>query len=210
MRDACELLLQGKDRQARELVAEAYPLDAAPKPDFNYNGLRIQEPLVTPRPKRPPSPSPRRLVELHRRDGYVDRYSGARLIAPAVLRLLGDQDHGPLRRVLPYHVNGGRGKPAASGARSVCHQAGFELYASWEHVRPVRVGGEDDFTNLVTCSPDVNLEKGTETWEPCHLHTDLKEWDGLSTWFVEYTNEAAHGWLPNLAQWRRAFLASSS
>lgn len=203
---ACELLLVEVDlHSARALLAEGYPLDATPKSPCDHRGNRVQEPLVEPRPKRPSPPNPGRLVEVHAADGYIDRYTGVTLISPAVLRLLGDEARGPLRDVLPYHVNGGRGRPSGGKLAAVCHQAGFELYASYEHVRPIRVGGLDELDNLVTSSPDVNLEKGTETWEPTYPRGDLRDWDGLGGWFLRYTEAVDCSWFPGLRAWQLAF-----
>ena len=205
---ACRCLTRGDVSAARMAVTHGYPLDPTPCGPCAYVGSRVQEPLLERRPTRP-TPRPMRLAEVHARDGYVDRYTGRRLISPIVLRLLGHETDGPLRDVLPYHVNGGRGGPARHGLRSICHQAGFELYATYEHVRPIRVGGADELDNLVTCSVDVNYEKSTETWKPAFPPGDLAEWDGLTGWFLEYTEANPCTWLPELGPWRRALAATS-
>lgn len=207
---ACRHLSDGDVAAAREVLAHSYPLDATVQGPCPYRGTRLQEPLIEPGPSRPRSPSPSRLAELHSRDGHVDRYTGSRLISPIVLRLLGHETHGPLREVLPYHVNGGRGGPARRGGSAVCHQAGFELYATYEHVRPIRVGGSDTLDNLVTCSVDVNLEKGTETWAPAFPPGDPHDWDGLGGWFLAYTEANDCTWLPQLGPWRKAIAATGS
>lgn len=206
---ACRHLSDGNVTAAKEAITLGYPLDTTSCGPCGYTGSRIQEPLLSVKPKRR-APTPMRLAELHARDGYVDRYTGRRLVSPIVLRLLGHETEGPLRDVLPYHVNGGRGGPARHGGRAVCHQAGFELYATYEHVRPVRVGGGDVLGNAVTCSVDVNYEKGVETWAPAFPPGNLADWDGLTSWFLEYTAANDCTWLHGLAQWRRALMTKSS
>jgi len=205
IRAACELLSAGNSSAANQLLVEEYRIDPTPKPPSNYKGIRIQEEALSVAPKRR-APSPRRLAELHTRDGYLDRYTGAPLVAPVVLKFLGHPEHGPLRSALPYHVNGGRGGPAARGARAVCHQAGFELFATYEHVRPLRVGGSDDLYNLVTCSVDVNYEKGTETWEPHDAPSPIPGWDGLTGWWLDFTEGPDFEWFRELRPLRAALL----
>jgi len=90
----------------------------------------------------------------------------------------------------------------------VCHQAGFELYASYEHVRPISIGGADELSNLVTTTFDTNAEKGTETWVPSIARGSLEEWDGLTGWFLEYTSEHDCSWLPKVEPTRSAIEAA--
>jgi len=209
--EVCELLRRGRGTEAVERIKSKYPLADTSSTPCAYSGNRLQEPTLA-RDRRHPRRgfSPNRLALLHARDGYRDRYTGVRVIAPIVLQLLGHEKHGPLKGVLPYHVNGGRGKPAVSGARMICHQAGFELYASYEHVRPISVGGADELSNLVTSTLDTNAEKGTETWVPSIARGLLEEWDGLTGWFLDYTAEHGCSWLPMVAPTRRAIEAALS
>lgn len=199
---ACAFLLQGDRVGAREVIVDQYPLDANRRIVSGYAGQRSQEAHLLPGAKRPAGPSVRKLASLHARDGYIDRYTGQRLVSPIVLKLLG-HPVGPLSEVIPYHVNEGRGN-ASNGAGYTCHQAGWEIYASYEHVRPIAVGGTDDLQNLVTSSIDTNFEKGTQTWEPAVLAGSLGEWDGLSGWFLQYTMLFGCSWLPHGREWRSA------
>ncbi len=206
---ACELLLQGRRPDALDLIAAEYPLEGTAIPESLYPGPRLVEPKVPIELRcRRLEAAKQPLALLHARDGYVDRYTGARLIAPCVLKLLGHIDHGPLRDVLPYHVNGGRGMPAKGGQRSICHQAGFELYASYEHVRPISVGGADELANLVSSSFDSNAAKGDETWTPVHPPGALSEWAGLADWFLVYTKGIDCSWFPGLARTQRQLRAA--
>ena len=73
------------------------------------------------------------------RDGFLDRYSGARLVFPGTLRLLSLK----LPEAFPYHRN---------WKMSATHPAYWQLYATVDHVVPVTRGGRDDESNLVTTS----------------------------------------------------------
>lgn len=85
------------------------------------------------------------------------------------------------------------------GARATCHQVGFELYASYEHIRPLRVGGTGTLENLVTSSIDINFEKSTQTWTPLFPSGKLEDWDGLIGWFGGSPRErTGHGCRPDL------------
>lgn len=205
---ACSLLDTGEVAAARELVAAHYPLDPH-SPTLEYPGPRsVPPPVAGATPKRR-TPGERVRAVVFARDGYVDRYTGRRLVSPAVLRYLGDGPEAVLHDVLPYHVNGGRGAPAVSGARATCHQAGFELYASLEHIVPCSRGGDDgddeELANFLTTTPDLNYEKSDETWLPLHPPGDLREWDGLASWFLAASENDDRRWVP---RWRRASAAA--
>lgn len=200
---ACELLLRDQAAEARALIANEYPLDDSPAAPCSYPGRRLREQQLRKDQRAPRRSAAQQPLEvLHARDGYVDRYTGTWLIAPMVLKLLGHPELGPLRDVLPYHVNGGRGGPARRGARQTCHQSGFELFASYEHVQPIAVGGLDELQNLVTASVDSNYAKGTETWQPSIPPGALEDWDGLAGWFLDYTARHDCRWLQGLARAR--------
>lgn len=206
---SCALLLLGRQSEAIALVATEYPLEGGPIPESSYSGERLVEPSIPVELRCPrKAASKQALALLHARDGYMDRYTGARLIAPCVFKLIGHVDHGPLRGVLPYDVNGGRGVPARRGRRAICHQAGFELYASYEHVRPISVGGADELPNLVSAAFDTNSAKGNETWAPACPPGALADWAGLTDWFLEYTERNDCSWFPGLARERRLLRAA--
>ena len=200
--ESCDLLLRDRAAAARELIKTLYPLESAPVPPCNYSGERLQEPIQERRSPRRRSPIDVAMV--FARDGYIDRYTGNRVIDPIVLRLLGDEQCGPLQAELPYHTNGGRGQPSRGKEKKVCHQAGYELFASYEHVRPISVGGLDDIENLVTAAYDTNKEKGTQTWLPSAPPGRLQDWDGLTGWLLEFTETHEFTGPSDLKAWRSA------
>ncbi len=109
------------------------------------------------------------------RDGFIDRYSGTRLIYPGALRLLSRL----LPNEFPFHAN---------WKMSECHTMYWELYPTIDHVVPVARGGKDDESNWVTTSMLRNSAKSN--WPLAELGWeilppgDLGEWDGLMNSFV--------------------------
>ena len=131
------------------------------------------------------------------RDGFLDRYSGDRLIHPGALRLLSVV----LPNEFPAHPN---------WKMTETHFAFWELFPSIDHVDPVARGGADDASNWVTTSMLRNSAKAHWT-----LHElgwtlrppgDAQHWDGLSGWFTDYLTE--HPGLASssgyLSRWLRA------
>ena len=108
------------------------------------------------------------------RDGFVDRYDGARLVFPGALRLLSEL----LPAEFPYHPNWKVGET---------HPAYWDLCPVLDHVVPVSRGGADGDANWVTTSQRNNSAKAQFTLE--ELGWTLKpagtmaDWDGLTGWF---------------------------
>ena len=120
--------------------------------------------------------TPKQLMALWDRDGYIDRYSGERLIFPGTLRLLSRI----LPEELPYHKN---------GKFEECHFMHWELYPSQDHVIPVARGGSIELDNIVTTSMMRNQIKAN--WLIDEVGWTLKppgkltDWDGLKGWFLK-------------------------
>jgi hypothetical protein len=112
------------------------------------------------------------------RDGFIDRYSGERLVFPPVLRILS----AALPSEFPYHPN---------WKTDVTHPAYWEVGATVDHLVQVTRGGADDETNWITTSMARNYAKMNWTLEELgwklHPPGDLDSWDGLMPWFLEYT-----------------------
>jgi len=85
-------------------------------------------------------------------DGFIDRYSGERLIFPPVLRLLSSV----LPEAFPYHPN---------WKTDVTHPAYWEVAATVDHLLAVTRGGTDDEANLFTTSMAHNFAKMSWTLE---------------------------------------------
>ncbi|HUT99737.1 MAG TPA: HNH endonuclease [bacterium] len=134
------------------------------------------------------------------RDRFTDRYSGARLVFPATLRLLSKV----MPEEFPAHPN---------WKMSDCHIVYWELFPTIDHVVPVARGGSDDEPNWVTTSMLRNAAKSN--WTLGELGWSLRSvdpddaWDGLVCWCLDYL--AAH---PEhlsdkyIARWHRAALTA--
>ncbi len=130
------------------------------------------------------------------RDGFVDRYSGKKLVFPGTLRLVSHR----LPAEIPYHPH---------WKTTECHRLFWDLQATVDHVHPVALGGSDEADNLTCTSMNNNLAKGHRTleeldWDPQQGGT-LLDWDGLLSWFMEYTSDDPSVLrLRVLKDWRRA------
>lgn len=112
-------------------------------------------------------------------DGFVDRYTGERLLFPTVLRMLSHA----LPERFPFHPN---------WKTQVTHPAYWEVSATIDHVIPVTRGGPDEPSNWVTTSMARNSAKLNWTlselgWE-LHPAGDFTQWDGMLRWCLEYAN----------------------
>lgn len=158
MRDLCSQLSAGATDAASRIAREHYPLPSFTRHRRAYTQLD--------------------LVRTALRDGFVDRYTGKRLVFPGVLRLLSTL----LPIELPYHSN---------WAYDKCHPMYWELYPTLDHVVPIARGGSDAPDNWVVTSQQMNSAKAHWTleelgWELVSAGS-MDEWDGLLGWFVEFT-----------------------
>lgn len=132
------------------------------------------------------------------RDGFIDRYSGVRLVFPGVLRLLSQL----LPSEFPFHPN---------WKMSETHVAFWELFPTIDHVKPIARGGADTEDNMVSTSMLRNSAKSNWTLEELKwtlVHPGrIEDWDGLTNWFLQYT-KSHQGCLtdPYLQRWRNAAL----
>jgi len=138
-------------------------------------------------------------VRVFKRDGFIDRYSGERLVFPPVLRVLTSL----MPSAFPFHRNWKMGET---------HQAYWDLFPTLDHVVPVARGGRDDEGNLVSTSMLRNSAKANWMLEELgwllHPPGDIKQWDGMVAWFMAYI-EDNDDLLNNkyIRRWHRAALA---
>lgn len=156
--DVCNTLSGSGSKDAAELLRRQYPFSPCAPKAQNYSFRDATRVFV--------------------RDGFIDRYSGLRLIFPPVLRILSIM----LPEDFPYHPHWKTG---------VTHPAYYNLFATIDHVVPVSRGGTSEEPNLVTTSMLKNSSKGNWTLEELDWDLlpsgDFKEWDGLLNWFVQFT-----------------------
>ena len=143
------------------------------------NIIRTKYPHVKPLKKRKAFTKKEQLA-LFMRDGFIDRYSGDKLIFPGVLYVLSVT----LPEVFPYHPN---------WKMTECHQAWWELVPAIDHVVPLAFGGTNDADNLICTSDKRNMAKSTSTLEEIgwkiYPPGKLEEWDGLLAWFMNHVSE---------------------
>jgi len=116
---AFEEILRGNNSQAAAIIRD----------DYSFTPLSVE------RKGFPPY----RATEVFFRDGFIDRYSGKRLVFPPVLKIISNA----LPTDFPYHPHWKMDR---------CHVAYWELYPTVDHVVPLARGGSDDETNLVCTS----------------------------------------------------------
>lgn len=155
--DVCDALAVGDPDSAKEKLRDGYPF----------------KPVGTIARRYSESDS----MKLFLHDGFIDRYTGNRLVNPGVLRLL----HVLLGPDFPAHPN---------WKVSETHPAFGELFPTVDHVVPVSRGGDDDESNWVTASMVSNQAKNQWAvddlgWKR-HPTGVVKGWDGLSRWLVDY------------------------
>lgn len=110
-----------------------------------------------------------------KKDGFIDRYSGEKLINPGVLKVLLHY----LPVTFPYQKN---------WKMAECHIAYWELCPTIDHVRPIAMGGRDEPENWATTSMLNNSIKSNWTLEQMRWSLykpgDFNEWDGLTKQFM--------------------------
>jgi hypothetical protein len=134
-----------------------------------------------------------------KRDGFIDRYSGTRLVFPGTLRLLSIE----LPDEFPFHPN---------WKMSQTHRAFWELTPTIDHLIPVARGGADTEHNWITTSMLRNSVKSSWTIDELgwNLHPpgDLNAWDGTLGWFTRYVADHDRVLsIPLIRRWHNAALA---
>jgi hypothetical protein len=171
----CEAL-KGNVEQAREALSKLYPLIHQASSTRKY--------------------TPVQCMTIFLQDGFIDRYSGKRLVFPGTLRVLSIL----LPVEFPYHPN---------WKVEVTHPAFWELFPTIDHIVPVSRGGLDDQSNWATTSQLMNAAKAN--WSLDQLGWKLLdpapsgEWDGLTRWCLEFVR--SHGELMRndyVRKWVRA------
>ncbi|MFH1300230.1 MAG: HNH endonuclease signature motif containing protein [Planctomycetota bacterium] len=160
IQDACCALGADDLAEAKKVIDSGFPFVSPENPGRTYSDVQK--------------------TKIYLRDGFIDRYSGEKLIFPPVLRLLSKL----MPEEFPYHKN---------WKMSECHIAYWQLLPTIDHIVPVARGGRDDESNWVCTSQLRNSAKSNWLlaelgWE-LHGTGDLKEWDGLIHWFIDYTSK---------------------
>ncbi|MEI7990548.1 MAG: HNH endonuclease [Chloroflexota bacterium] len=155
-----EALLNGKISDAKETALD-YPFEKIEMQKKNYMG-EFQS------------------TQLFLRDGFIDRYSGEKLVFPGLLRLLSVL----LPNEFPFHPN---------WKMSETHRMYWELFPTVDHIVPMARGGLDEEANWVTTSMLLNSAKSN--WTLAELNWslfpvgNLQTWDGLINLFIQLVDK---------------------
>lgn len=136
------------------------------------------------------------MTVVFKRDGFVDRYSGTKLVFPGTLRLLSRL----MLEEFPARPN---------WKMSESHIVYWELFPTVDHIVPISRGGTDDDTNWVTTSMLRNSAKSNWTLDELGWSLlspgDYAKWDGLLGWFLAYLKrEQTHLEDQYIRRWQRA------
>jgi len=158
--EAFKTLRAGMISEAKAIISENYPFKPLEKEGRTYREHQK--------------------IKIFLRDGFVDRYSGERLVFPPILRIMSSV----MPEEFPFHKN---------WRMSDCHLAYWHLLPTIDHIIPITRGGLDEESNWVCTSQLRNSAKSNclleELGWQLHKAGDLKDWDGLLAWFMEYISE---------------------
>ena len=175
LQSVCEAVEAGQPVLAATTLADHYPFQP-----FTNAGRRYTAAQST---------------RVFMRDGFIDRYTGKRLIFPGTLRLLSQM----FPTEFPFHNN---------WRTDACHFAFYELFPTIDHVHPVSRGGADQANNMVSTSMLKNAAKANFTLDELGWQLfppgDLASWDGLTGWFIRQAQISAGAMSPYLRRWSDA------
>lgn len=172
----CEAIECGSREDATSVLAREYPFSRIEADTRRY--------------------TPSICMKVFRRDGFIDRYSGKRLVFPGTLRWLSHL----LPDAFPFQSN---------WKSDACHFAYYELFPTIDHREPLARGGEDREGNWLSTSMLKNAAKANFTIEELgwkiYPFGNLSDWDGLTGWFLKQAK--AHPEISTdsyLSRWLRA------
>jgi 5-methylcytosine-specific restriction endonuclease McrA len=160
IKNICGLLLDNKKQDCIDFANENYPF---------INNLTQKRQY-----------SKRQMCKVFLRDGFIDRYTGDKLIFPGLIKILTLE----FSDVFKYHRN---------WKMSETHMIYWDLFPTIDHLIPVARGGEDNDSNWVTTSMIRNSAKSNWTMEEIGWKLQdkgqLNNWDGLVSYFIDLTNK---------------------
>lgn len=149
-------ILQHSIQEAENVITEQYPFHKITNPGRSYTDKEKMEQFV--------------------RDGFIDRYSGEKLVNPGILKVLSHY----MPEIFPYHPH---------WKMEECHNAYWEFVPTVDHIYPVALGGADTEENWATTSMLHNSIKSNWTLEQLNWKLydagDYKKYDGLTELFVK-------------------------
>ena len=153
---AANRLLQHNVAEARSTIETGYPFHKLTAQGRNYTDKEKMAQFV--------------------RDGFIDRYSGQKLVNPGILKVLSYY----MPETFPYH---------AHWKMEECHNAYWEFVPTVDHIYPVALGGADSMDNWATTSMLHNSIKSNWTLEQLNWKLydagDYDKYDGLTELFTK-------------------------
>jgi len=150
----CNLLLRDAKDAAAMLINDNYKFNSQTIKKRGYSGQKMQ---------------------IFARDGFVDRYSGKKLVIPGILKILSTY----FPKDFPYQSH---------WKMSETHTAYWELIPTMDHISPIAAGGSDEEENWVTTSMINNAIKSNWTLDQLgwrlHEPGNMHDWDGLTNLFI--------------------------
>jgi len=114
------------------------------------------------------------------RDGFIDRYSGNKLLFPGLIKILTIE----FPDIFKYHRN---------WKMSDTHMIYWDLFPTVDHLIPIARGGQDNESNWITTSMLRNSAKSNWTIEEIgwtlYDKGQLDNWNGLINYFIDLTNK---------------------
>jgi len=153
--DAAWSLLEGNISDAALVIKSNYPFSRLDSTKRKFTDTQKMEQFV--------------------RDGFIDRYSGQKLINPGILKVLSYY----LPKDFPYH---------AHWKMEECHFAYWEFVPTVDHIYPVALGGADTTENWASTSMLHNSIKNAWTLEQLRWKLydsgNFQDWDGMTDLFI--------------------------
>ena len=150
IKQAFSAVMKGESSDAAKIVQAGYPFEPIDREVRRYTLVQSMKTFL--------------------RDGFIDRYSGEKLLYPGALRILSLE----LPNEFPYQSH---------WKASETHMAYWHYHPTVDHVVPIARGGTDAGSNLVTTSQLRNSAKAHWLLEELgwKLHPSglLDSWDGL-------------------------------
>ncbi|WP_395049487.1 HNH endonuclease [Flavobacterium sp.] len=160
IKNICGLLLDDKRQDCVDFANENYPF---------INNLSQKRQYTK-----------HQMCKVFLRDGFIDRYSGDKLIFPGLIKILTLE----FSDVFKYHRN---------WKMSETHMIYWDLFPTIDHLIPVARGGEDNDSNWITTSMIRNSAKSNWTIEEIGWKLQdkgqLDTWDGLVSYFINLTDK---------------------
>ena len=160
LKNVANLLLRGEKEEARSTIQNEYP----------HKHTEIEKRSYTLKEK----------MEQFLRDGFIDRYTGKRLVNPGLLKIITHY----FPEEFPYDPHWKMTKT---------HMAYWDLIPTVDHIFPIAQGGVDHPSNWATTSMKNNSIKSNYSVEEIgwklYPSGSLKEWDGLTRLFLELVDK---------------------